>query len=407
MSAAAAEENETIRKLRGNIPVDCGYAHRTALKLRRLFSGASASPVTTLGAYNGQQAVQYVRAGLSTVYISGWQVAAARNTALEIYPDQSLYPVDSLPSAVLEMVRSLRRADQIQGLCRPEASIDFEVPLIADAEAGFGGAVHAYELTRRLIEAGAAAVHFEDQIASEKKCGHLGGKVLVPTRQMIRTLRAARLASRVMATDTVLIARTDAESAALISSDADPSDHACIDRSIARTPEGYFRFRSGLDACIHRALAYAPYADILWFETAVPSIEDAARFARAIHAKHPGKWLAYNCSPSFRWKTHLPEESDQARFQTELHKLGYVFQFVTLAAYHCTNLAAFRLASAYRTTGMRAYSSLQEEELAASSMGYMGARHQTEAGVPYFDAIARLLGTSTGGFAGSTEQSQF
>lgn len=407
MSAEATEEDKTIRKLRGNIPVDCGYARRTALKLRCQLSGASSSPITTLGAYNGQQAVQYVRAGLSTVYVSGWQVAAARNTALEIYPDQSLYPVDSLPVAVLEMVRSLRRADQIQGLCQPQSSIDFEVPLIVDGEAGFGGAVHAYELARRLIEAGAAAVHFEDQIAAEKKCGHLGGKVLIPARQMIRTLRAARLAAQVMSTDTILIARTDAESAALIASDADPCDERYIDRSVARTPEGYFRFRSGLDACIHRALAYAPYADILWFETAVPSIEDAGRFARAIHAKYPGKWLAYNCSPSFRWKTHLPEETDQARFQNELHRLGYVFQFVTLAAYHSTNLASFRLASAYRTTGMRAYSSLQEEELAVARLGYTGARHQTEAGVPYFDAIAQLLGTSTGAFAGSTEQSQF
>lgn len=394
-------EESRIARLRGTIPIECGYGRRTAEAFRSLLG---AGLVATLGAYNGQQAIQYVKAGLSTVYVSGWQVAAAHNTAREIYPDQSLYPVDSMPAVIEEMVRALRRADQIQSL--KGGNIKYEVPLIADGEAGFGGSLHAYELTRRLIEAGAAAVHFEDQSPAAKKCGHLGGKVLIPTSQMIRILRAARLASKVLSAPTVVIARTDAESASFIASDIDPNDRQYIDSSLARTSEGYFHHRAGLEASIHRALAYAPHADILWFETSRPSLEEAERFARAIHARYPKKWLAYNCSPSFRWALNLPGNEALRTFQQDLYKLGYVFQFVTLGAYHSTNLASFRLASEYKKEGMLAYSKLQELELSASP-AYTGARHQTEAGVIYFDAIGQLLGETTNAFGGSTEQSQF
>lgn len=392
---------DCLRRLRGNIEVDCGYGRRTALKLRGLLE--SRTILRALGSYNGQQAIQFVKAGLPVVYVSGWQVAAANNTSHEVYPDQSLYPVDSVPLVVSEIVRSLRRADQIQCIQRLTPALDYEVPIISDGEAGFGGPLHAYELTRRLIEAGAAGVHFEDQATHEKKCGHLGGKVLVPISQMIRMLRAARLAANVMGASTVIIARTDAESASLISSDIDTNDHDFIDRTIRRTPEGYHRFRCGLAACIHRAIAYAPHADMLWFETSVPSLEDAQRFARAVHEKFPGKWLAYNCSPSFRWRTQIPD--GLAAFQTRLAEMGYLFQFITLGGYHSTNLAAFQLAYDYKDRGMEAYSELQEKEL--STPRYTGARHQTEAGVGYFDAISRIIGTSSTSFENSTEQQQF
>jgi isocitrate lyase len=393
---------ETVKKLQGSVQVEHTLAKRGAKKLRELL--ATESFVPTLGAYVGQQAVQHVKAGLKAIYLSGWQVAAANNTANTTYPDQSLYPVNSVPTVVKGINNAFRRADQMQTL-EGSGDIDFYAPIVADAEAGFGGALNAYELMYHMIEAGAAGVHFEDQLASEKKCGHLGGKVLVPTRQMIRTLNAARLAADVAGVDTVIMARTDAEAATLITSDIDPADAPFIDGT--RTEEGFYGFKNGIEACIARGLAYAPYADLLWFETSTPDLAQARKFADAIHAVYPDQMLAYNCSPSFNWRKFLSEDQC-AQYQIELGKLGYKFQFITLAGFHSVNLATFELAEAYKQRGMAGYSEMQQREFAAGDRGFTTVKHQSEAGVPYFDAIATAVGaTSTAAMAHSTEKDQF
>jgi isocitrate lyase len=392
----------TVKTLQGSVQIDHTLAKRGAAKLRNLLETEDFVP--TLGAYSGQQAVQHVKAGLKAIYLSGWQVAAANNTANTTYPDQSLYPVDSVPTVVKGINNAFRRADQMQTL-EKSGDIDFYAPIVADAEAGFGGALNAYELTYHMIEAGAAGVHFEDQLASEKKCGHLGGKVLVPTAQMIRTLNAARLAADVANVDIVIMARTDAESATLLTSDIDPADAPFVTGE--RTIEGFYKVRNGLDSCIARGLAYAPYADLLWFETSTPDIDQAKKFADAIHAKFPDQMLAYNCSPSFNWRKFLSEE-DCAQYQIELGKLGYKFQFITLAGFHSVNLATFELAEAYKARGMAGYAELQQREFNAAGRGFTTVRHQAEVGVPYFDAISVAVGAgSTAAMNHSTEKDQF
>ena len=399
---------EDVKKLQGSLKIEYTLARRGATKLRELL--ATEPFVPTLGAYNGQQAVQHAKAGLKAIYLSGWQVAAAANTSGRVYPDQSLYPVNSVPEVVREINNALRRADQIQTLERTsdeEPEMDFYLPVIADCEAGFGGALNAYELTLSCIEAGAAAVHFEDQLSSEKKCGHLGGKVLIPTRQAIRNLNAARLAADVAEVDTVILARTDAESGTLITSDIDPADQPYIDYSKPRTEEGFYHFKNGLAACIARGRAYAPYADLLWFETSTPDLAQAQAFAEAIHEQYPDQQLAYNCSPSFNWRKYLTEEQCET-FQAEIGKMGYKYQFITLAGFHCNNLATFEMAEAYQKTGMRGYSEMQQREFAAQERGFTTVKHQREAGVPYFDAIATAVGaTSTTALEHSTEADQF
>jgi isocitrate lyase len=394
--------SETVRRLQGSVQVEHTLARRGAHKLRELL--ANEPYINTLGAYNGQQAVQHAKAGLKAIYLSGWQVAAANNTQNTTYPDQSLYPVDSVPRVVKGINNAFRRADQIEH-SEGEVTTDYFLPIVADAEAGFGGALNAYELMSHMIEAGAAGVHFEDQLASEKKCGHLGGKVLVPTSQMIRTLNAARLAADVAGVDTVIMARTDAEAATLITSDHDPLDKDFIINE--RTEEGFYKFRNGIDACIARGLAYAPYADLLWFETSTPDIQQAKRFADAIHAKYPDQLLAYNCSPSFNWRKFLSEEECET-FQRELGELGYRFQFITLAGFHSVNLATFELAEAYRERGMAGYSEMQQREFAAQERGFTTVKHQREVGVGYFDLISEAVGaTSTVANKHSTEAHQF
>lgn len=398
---------ETVRRLQGSVQVEHTLAKRGAAKLRELL--ATEPYVNTLGAYNGQQAVQHAKAGLKAIYLSGWQVAAANNTSNQTYPDQSLYPVDSVPRVVKGINNAFRRADQIEyselhGLPVTEMT-DYFLPIVADAEAGFGGALNAYELMAAMIEAGAAGVHFEDQLASEKKCGHLGGKVLVPTSQMIRTLNAARLAADVAGVDTVIMARTDAESATLITSDHDPLDKDFIINE--RTEEGFYKFKNGIEACIRRGLAYAPYADLLWFETSTPDIAQAKKFADAIHAEFPDQMLAYNCSPSFNWRKFLSEEECET-FQRELGELGYKFQFITLAGFHSVNLATFELAEAYKARGMAGYSEMQQREFAAQERGFTTVKHQREVGVGYFDLISEAVGaTSTVANKSSTEADQF
>jgi isocitrate lyase len=393
---------DTVRRLQGSIRIDHTLARLGAGKLRTLLENEPY--INTLGAYNGQQAVQHAKAGLKAIYLSGWQVAAANNTANTTYPDQSLYPVDSVPRVVKGINNAFRRADQID-CAEGNTDVDYFLPIVADAEAGFGGALNAYELMTHMIEAGAAGVHFEDQLASEKKCGHLGGKVLVPTSQMIRTLNAARLAADVAGVDTVIMARTDAEAATLITSDHDPLDSDFIIRE--RTEEGFFHYKNGIDACIQRGLAYAPYADLLWFETSTPDIQQATRFAEAIHAVYPDQMLAYNCSPSFNWRKFL-SEAECLTFQQELGKLGYRFQFITLAGFHCNNLATFELAESYRQRGMAGYSEMQEREFAAQSRGFTTVKHQREVGVGYFDLISEAVGSkSTAAMAHSTEKDQF
>lgn len=395
---------ETVQKLRGSVQIEHTLAQRGATRLRSLL--ASEPFVPTLGAYNGQQAVQHAKAGLKAVYLSGWQVAAANNSANTTYPDQSLYPVDSVPRVVKGINNAFRRADQMQTLAG-EGKTDYYLPIVADAEAGFGGALNAYELMYHMIEAGAAGVHFEDQLASEKKCGHLGGKVLVPTSQMIRTLNAARLAADVAGVDTVIMARTDAEAATLITSDHDPLDQEFIDTKKGRTDEGFYYFKNGLDACIARGLAYAPYADLLWFETSTPDLAQARRFADAIHAEFPDQLLAYNCSPSFNWRKFL-SWGDCLNFQTELGKMGFRFQFITLAAFHSVNLATFELAELYKAKGMAGYAELQQREFEAVGRGFTTVKHQAEVGVPYFDAISIAVGAgSTAAMSHSTEADQF
>ena len=394
---------EDVRKLQGSVIIEHTLAKKGAAKLRELL--ANEPYINTLGAYNGQMAVQHAKAGLKAIYLSGWQVAAANNTANTTYPDQSLYPVDSVPKVVKGINNAFRRADQIEFL-EGNVTTDYFLPIVADAEAGFGGALNAYELMSAMIEAGAAGVHFEDQLASEKKCGHLGGKVLVPTSQMIRTLNAARLAADVAGVDTVIMARTDAEAATLITSDHDPLDKDFIINE--RTEEGFYKFKNGIDACISRGLAYAPYADLLWFETSTPDLAQAKKFADAIHVQFPDQMLAYNCSPSFNWRKHLTRE-ECVQFQIELGKMGYKFQFITLAGFHSVNLATFSLAKAYVEEGMGAYSDLQQLEFATGNNSkFTTVKHQREAGVPYFDAISTAVGaTSTTALANSTEEDQF
>ncbi len=394
---------EDVRRLQGSVQIEYTMAKLGAANLRMLL--ANEPYINTLGAYNGQQAVQHAKAGLKAIYLSGWQVAAANNTSGQTYPDQSLYPVNSVPQVVKSINNALRRADQIEH-SEGKVTTDYFLPIVADAEAGFGGALNAYELMAAMIEAGAGGVHFEDQLASEKKCGHLGGKVLVPTSQMIRTLNAARLAADVAGVDTVIMARTDAESATLITSDHDPLDKDFIINE--RTEEGFYKFKNGIDACIGRGLAYAPYSDLLWFETSTPDLAQAKKFADAIHAQFPDQMLAYNCSPSFNWRKHLTRE-ECVQFQIELGKLGYKFQFITLAGFHSVNLATFNLAKAYAEEGMGAYSDLQELEFATGQNSkFTTVKHQREAGVPYFDAISTAVGAkSTVAFANSTEHDQF
>jgi isocitrate lyase len=393
---------DTVKKLQGSLQIEHTLAKRGAHKLRELL--ANEPYINTLGAYNGQMAVQHAKAGLKAIYLSGWQVAAANNTSNTTYPDQSLYPVDSVPRVVKGINNAFRRADQIEH-SEGNVTTDYFLPIVADAEAGFGGALNAYELMTHMIEAGAAGVHFEDQLASEKKCGHLGGKVLVPTSQMIRTLNAARLAADVAGVDTVIMARTDAEAATLITSDHDPLDKDFIINE--RTDEGFYKFKNGIDACISRGLAYAPYSDLLWFETSTPDIAQARKFADAIHAQYPDQMLAYNCSPSFNWRKFLSEDECET-FQRELGLLGYKFQFITLAGFHSVNLATFELAEAYKERGMAGYSEMQQREFAAQERGFTTVKHQREVGVSYFDLISEAVGaTSTVANKTSTEHDQF
>ncbi|MBI5927785.1 MAG: isocitrate lyase [Chloroflexi bacterium] len=362
--------------------------------------------INTLGAMTGAQAVQMVRAGLKAIYLSGWQVAADANLAGQTYPDQSLYPSNSVPSLIKRLNNALMRADQIHQ-AEGDDSTYWYAPIVADAEAGFGGPLHAFELMKSMIEAGAAGVHFEDQLAAEKKCGHLGGKVLIPTSQFIRTLTAARLGADVLDVSTVLIARTDANSATLLTSDIDPYDQQFVTGE--RTPEGYFVLRQGIESAIARGLAYAPYADLIWCETSTPNLDEARQFAEAIHAVYPDKMLAYNCSPSFNWKRHL-DDITILRFQRELGEMGYKFQFITLAGWHSLNYHTFNLAQRYAQSGMSAYVELQQQEFAAEQQGYSATRHQRESGTGYFDQVLLTITNgvaSTAALVGSTELAQF
>ncbi len=396
--------SEDVERLRGSLRIEHTLADRGARRLWRLLK--QEDYVNALGALTGNQAMQQVKAGLKAIYLSGWQVAADANLSGQMYPDQSLYPVNSVPSVVKRINQALQRADQIHH-AEGDDTIDWFAPIVADAEAGFGGPLNAHELMKSLIEAGAAGVHFEDQLASEKKCGHLGGKVLVPTSQFVRTLISARLAADICGVPTVLIARTDANSAQLLTSDIDPVDQPFIVGE--RTVEGFHRITGGLDMAIARGLAYAPYADLIWCETGHPDLDEARRFAEAIHARFPGKMLAYNCSPSFNWKAHL-DDATIAKFQVELGKMGYRFQFVTLAGFHALNHSMFQLAAGYRDRGMAAYTELQQAEFAAEPMGYSATRHQREVGTGYFDAVKTVLSagqSSTLALAGSTEAEQF
>jgi isocitrate lyase len=397
---------EDVLKLRGSVPIEYTLSRQSALKLWELLH--QDEPIRALGALSGNQAMQMVRAGLKAIYLSGWQVAADSNVSGSMYPDQSLYPANSGPELARKINKTLQRADQIEHL-EGGAKRDWFAPIIADAEAGFGGPLNCYEIMKAYIEAGVAGVHFEDQLASEKKCGHLGGKVLIPTQAAVRNLDAARLAADVAGVPTIVVARTDAESAKLITSDVDERDRQFITGE--RTPEGFFRLEdgSGLDHCIARGLAFAPHADLLWFETSHPNIGEARRFADAIHGRFPGKLLAYNCSPSFNWKAKLDEQTI-ANFQRELGAMGYKFQFVTLAGFHSLNHAMFELASAYRERGMAAYSELQQAEFASEAAGYTATRHQREVGTGYFDAIANAVSggqASTVALKESTEAAQF
>jgi isocitrate lyase len=395
---------EDVVRLRGSVPVEHTLARRGAERLWKGLHGDER--VAALGALTGGQAVQMVKAGLQAIYLSGWQVAADANAGEQVYPDQSLYPVSSAPALVRRLNNALRRADQIEW-AEGTRERDWLVPIVADAEAGFGGPLNAFELMKSFVEAGAAGVHYEDQLASEKKCGHLGGKVLVPTSQFIRTLAAARLAADVLDVPTVLFARTDALSATLLTSDVDERDTRFLTGE--RTAEGYFRVEPGLDAPIARALAYAPYADVLWCETATPDLEEAEAFAAAVHERFPGKLLAYNCSPSFNWKGHLDDETI-ATFQERLFELGYRFQFITLAGFHSLNAGMFELARGYGEEGMPAYVRVQEREFELESEGYTATRHQREVGAGYFDLVAQAVSggeSSTLALTGSTEEAQF
>jgi isocitrate lyase len=394
-----------VLRLRGSIQMEYTLARLGAERLWSLMHHESYVPA--LGALTGNQAIEMVQAGLKAIYASGWQVAADANTAGDVYPDQSLYPCDAAPALVKRINRALLRADQIESAEGRRSGTYWLAPIVADAEAGFGGSLNAYELMKAMIEAGAAGVHFEDQLSSAKKCGHLGGKVVVPVREFIEKLTAARLAADVCGVPTVLVARTDANSAGLLLSDADPRDREFIYGE--RTPEGFFQFRGGIEAAIARGLAYASYADVLWCETSTPDLAEAKRFAHAIHAQFPGKLLAYNCSPSFNWEKKLDDVSI-ANFQHELGKLGYKFQFVTLAGFHALNMSMFHLARGYAQSGMTAYSRLQQEEFAAQELGYGAVTHQRFVGTGYFDEVARVISggqSSTTALADSTEAAQF
>jgi isocitrate lyase len=420
-----------VERLRGSVRVEHSLARRGAERLWELMN--TREYVNALGALTGGQAVQQVKAGLEAIYLSGWQVAADANLAGQTYPDQSLYPANSVPQVVRRLNQALLRADQIEhaetlervlggagakangsanghanGVApTPATPRDWMVPIVADAEAGFGGPLNAFELMKAMIEAGAAGVHFEDQLSSEKKCGHLGGKVLIPTGHFIRTLVAARLAADVLDVPTLVVARTDADSAKLLTSDIDPRDREFLTGE--RTPEGFFRYRGGLECAIARGLAYAPYADLIWCETSTPDLAEAKAFAEGVHARFPGKRLAYNCSPSFNWKAKL-DTATIARFQRELGAMGYRFQFVTLAGFHSLNHAMFELASDYRARGMSAYADLQEAEFAAEARGYTATRHQREVGTGYFDQVMQVIAAgqaSTLALEGSTEKAQF
>ncbi len=395
-----------VERLSGTFRIRHTLAEMGAARLWHLLQTEDFVP--TLGALTGNQALQQVKAGLKAIYLSGWQVAADANSSGEMYPDQSLYPVNSVPMVVKKINNALRRADQI-GRLEGETGTHWMAPVIADAEAGFGGALNAFELMRAMIEAGAAGVHFEDQLASEKKCGHLGGKVLVPISQHIRTLNAARLAADVEGVSTILLCRTDAHSAQLLTADVDERDRPFITGE--RTPEGFFRIKEGMgvEYAIARGLAYAPYADLLWWETSEPNLEEAQRFADAIHRQFPGKMLAYNCSPSFNWKKKLSDDKI-AEFQKSIAKMGYKYQFVTLAGFHSLNHSMFTLARGYKERGMAAYSELQQAEFASESDGYTATRHQREVGTGWFDAVATTAAggkSSTTAMAGSTETEQF
>ncbi|WP_404449154.1 isocitrate lyase [Sutcliffiella horikoshii] len=393
-----------VLSLRGSIDIEHTLAKRGAQKLWDLLH--TQDYVHALGALTGNQAIQQVKAGLKAIYLSGWQVAADANLSGHMYPDQSLYPANSVPHVVKRINQALQRADQIQYLEGNE-EVDYFAPIVADAEAGFGGQLNVFELMKGMIESGASGVHFEDQLSSEKKCGHLGGKVLLPTQTAVKNLISARLAADVMGVPTVLIARTDADAADLITSDIDENDHAFLTGE--RTAEGFYRTNAGIDQAIARGLAYAPYADLIWCETSEPNLEQARAFAEAIHEKFPGKLLAYNCSPSFNWKAKLDDATIET-FQQQIAQYGYKFQFVTLAGFHALNHGMFELARGYRDRGMGAYSELQQAEFESEQYGYTATRHQREVGTGYFDEVAKLVSggtSSTTALSGSTEEAQF
>lgn len=395
---------EEVLRLRGSIDIEHTLAKRGAQKLWDLLH--TQDYVHALGALTGNQAIQQVKAGLKAIYLSGWQVAADANLSGHMYPDQSLYPANSVPHVVKRINQALQRADQIQYLEGSE-EVDYFAPIVADAEAGFGGQLNVFELMKGMIESGASGVHFEDQLSSEKKCGHLGGKVLLPTQTAVKNLISARLAADVMGVPTVLIARTDADAADLITSDIDENDHAFLTGE--RTAEGFYRTNAGIDQAIARGLAYAPYADLIWCETSEPNLEQARAFAEAIHEKFPGKLLAYNCSPSFNWKAKLDDATIET-FQQQIAQFGYKFQFVTLAGFHALNHGMFELARGYRDRGMGAYSELQQAEFESEQYGYTATRHQREVGTGYFDEVAKLVSggtSSTTALSGSTEEAQF
>ena len=410
-SVIANYSEEDVEKLRGTFNVEYTVSKNLSKKLWKLLN--TEKYINTLGGLSGNHAVQHAKAGLKAIYLSGWQVAADANSAGEMYPDQSLYPYDSAPKLVESMINALMRADQIQymeileGKMDPKNSIDYHMPIIADGEAGFGGPLNVYELTKRFIKAGAAGVHFEDQLAAEKKCGHMGGKVLIPTQNAIRNLKAARLASRVMNVPLVILARTDANAAKLITSDCDENDRPFLTGE--GSAEGFYYVKEGIEQAISRGLAYAPYCDLIWCETAKPDLNEAKIFADAIHKKYPGKLLAYNCSPSFNWKKYL-SESEMQTFQQKLAEMGYKFQFITLAGFHVQNYSIFKFAQNYKKDGMAAYSKIQQQEFEAEKDGYTAVKHQREVGTTYFDTIAQIISsgkTSTTAMSGSTESEQF
>ena len=400
---------DDLNKLKGSLKINYTLAENGVKKLWSLLHKEDF--VATLGTYTGNMAVQQARAGLKAIYLSGWQVAADANTSGQMYPDQSLYPVNSVPEIVKRINLAFQRADQVQHMEKLEnmetTDIDFFLPIVADAEAGFGGPLNCFELMKSMIESGAAAVHFEDQLASEKKCGHLGGKVLVPSSTFTRTLNAARLASDVMGVPTLIMARTDAEAARLITSNIDERDHKFLTGE--RTKEGFYRMTGGIDCAISRGLAFSPYADLVWCETASPDLSEAKKFAEAIKKEYPNQMLAYNCSPSFNWKKHL-DEQQMKTFQKEIAAMGYKFQFITLAGFHNLNYSTFRLAESYKENGMAAYSNLQQNEFAAEKAGYSATRHQREVGVSYFDLVSNAISkgeSSTTAMKESTEEHQF